>query len=603
MRHKPISAGSSRRTDQVLGENGKHQLRRENTYPGTGKTPNITKVNTDPDIRVFRLICKVESFPLLQRNLQFARDIQKRCQNIVDNVDGIHVPKYPRLLDQQELTLYIATGSDVDDISQKISTIMGDHDYSEKMDVTEKCFKGDSKIVTPDQDCSCLILFLHKDQTNNYILESSKVLHVPSPPAVAISGQSQSVKDFSEETKDQPCIRRKLTHILGEDLFTYAKEVQQSLDKYEDIIKSPNPDQITMLRNTKEAVTVLLTRRVLPDCETSAAGGSTKCEIPDDIDSALNAMENCGVMAFGLFADNFIVFIDEKCSDQVQKQTTQEITNLCSDRYDFKIPLRVIHVSQDFLTDTGLEQGHAFQTGSNSGSIGMVTNATVHPVATETITEADGSTHSEQGIPKHIVVAITAGHIFAKSDDACFVRKDEQTVKFGKCLAKQYRKGNISAKQFDIALIELDENMTTIDVCSQKFRNDTGESCDGVLFKGSLASGTVMYKKGATTKMTAGVVVSQDFRKVGPVDTQKGYLIKGRDGSEFAKRGDSGSIVFTLDINDEENRTVNLISIVSQILTEEFTKKIEDPGKFTYSVRLDKCLEILPNVTVQMPKK
>ncbi|XP_021351280.1 uncharacterized protein LOC110449033 [Mizuhopecten yessoensis] len=543
---------------------------------------------------------------LEKQNLKFAKDIQNRCKSIFDNGDWNHVSKSPSLLDQHELTLYIATDRNVDDSSQKMSAIMGDHDYNEKTDVTEKCFKKHCKSVTPDQDCSCLILFLHNDETSITVLESSIVLYVPSTSIeVEISRRSQSVRVFREETESPTCIRRTLTHILGEYLFTYAKVVQQRIGEYEETIKSPNSDSTTaILRKTKEAVTVLLTRRVLTDCETSAAVGSTKCEIPDDIDSALNGKKNCGVIAFGLFADKFIVFIDEKCSDQVQKQTTQDIKkNLCSDRCDFKIPLRVIHVSQDFLTDTGLEQGHAFQTGSDSGSIGMVTNATVHPGATETTTEADGPTHLEQGIPKHIVVAITAGHIFAKSNDAFFVRKDKQTVKFGKCIAKQYRKGNISAKQFDIALIEVDDNMTTIDVCSQKFRNDTGESCDGVLFTGSLKPGTGMYKKGAATDMTAGVVVSQDFRLNGPLDTQKGYLVEGRDGSEFAKRGDSGSIVFTLDINDEENRTVNLVSIVSQILSEEFARKIGIPGKLTYSVRLDKCLKSLPNVTLQMPKK
>ncbi|XP_021375061.1 uncharacterized protein LOC110464272 [Mizuhopecten yessoensis] len=235
----------------------------------------------------------------------------------------------------------------------------------------------------------------------------------------------------------------------------------------------------------------------------------------------------------------------------------------------------------------------------------MVTRATKKPIATETTKEAGGPTHSEQETPKHIVVAITAGHLFKENDDAFFVRNDKNE-KFGKCLAKLHRKGHISTKKYDIAVIELDENMKTSEDCDAKFRNENGESCDGVLFKGTLASGTVMYKKGAATGMSAGVVVSPDFRLVGHDDTQKGYLIKGRDDRDFANLGDSGSIVFTLDTNDEENRTVNLVSIVTKTLSKDLARIPEIPGTLAYIVRLDRCLEQLEKLTgvaVHMPKK
>ncbi|XP_021368014.1 uncharacterized protein LOC110459873 [Mizuhopecten yessoensis] len=498
---------------------------------------------------------------------------------------------------------------DEDDISREVSAIMGDHDYSDKSDVTEKCFKQEKErtSVTPDQDCSCLILFLDKDETCITVHESSNVLYVPSPTIdVEITGQSQSVRVFKVEKETSTCVRRKLTHILGEDLFTYAKEVQQRIDEYEETIKSPNSDKITMLRNTKEAVTVLLTRKVLPDRETSAAGGSTKCEITDEIDLALNGMKDSGVLAFGLFADRFVVFLDEKGNEQVQQVTYREIRKLCDERGNFNIPVDVVAVSKNFLTDTGLEQGHKVQSPAQTGSIGMVTEAT-KPITTETTKEADGPTtsNSEQETHKNIVVAITAGHLFTQNDDAFFVKNGE-TKKFGKCLTSLHRSGDTETMQYDIAVIEIDENMTTSEDCNLTFRNESGESCDCVVFDGILASGTVVYTKGAATGMSEGVVVSQDFRLAGLVDTQKAYLIEGRDDRAFSADGDSGSIVFTLDFHDEENKTANLVSIVSKMFSEDAASKLGYHVPLSYTVRLDKCLEKLTEctgVTVYMPKK
>lgn len=99
--------------------------------------------------------------------------------------------------------------------------------------------------------------------------------------------------------------------------------------------------------------------------------------------------------------------------------------------------------------------------------------------------------------------------------------------------------------------------------CDLTFRNDEEEETNAHLYNDSMETVGVVHKIGAESDITNGLIESSEYYVNRLIDNENEdyvFLVRGTDGS-FSKEGDSGALVFSRPLDEEQNH-INLIGMV-----------------------------------------
>lgn len=152
--------------------------------------------------------------------------------------------------------------------------------------------------------------------------------------------------------------------------------------------------------------------------------------------------------------------------------------------------------------------------------------------------------------------ALTCNHIFPSRNQIAYVYGSNDGAKrqIGSCL---FTRSDISC---DFAAIEMNDTMSN--ECDVTFRRDDGKGINAQLYDENLEDVGIVHKKGATTGVTQGYILSSEFYNKYTVEGNREciFLVKGTDG-QFSEEGDSGSLVFSRPRSVQQNY-VDIVGMV-----------------------------------------
>lgn len=182
-----------------------------------------------------------------------------------------------------------------------------------------------------------------------------------------------------------------------------------------------------------------------------------------------------------------------------------------------------------------------------------------------TITE-QGESSSESGygtlgslalLNNEKTVALSCGHVCVKDKIVYIENERKERIALGKCL---YTTGEVLKIQSDLAIVGVQREVEK-HFPEKKLLNHMGEptTADVLCVKDKLdIRGEIVHKLGATSEWTMGKIVSSEI-----VENVQGVItVKGMNGKEFGKPGDSGSIVFRESPNTRE-RKLEVVAVLS----------------------------------------
>lgn len=152
---------------------------------------------------------------------------------------------------------------------------------------------------------------------------------------------------------------------------------------------------------------------------------------------------------------------------------------------------------------------------------------------------------------KRKIYALTCSHMFDQEGQIAYAGDFEA---IGACVF------TTRENACDFAAIEIKESFS--DKCDLAFRRDDGKKVNAKLYTETLENIGFVFKKGATTDMTIGYIISSEYYDKVPNDFNLGtnFLVKGIDGS-FVEDGDSGSLVFSRP-NCAQQTSVDVVGMV-----------------------------------------
>lgn len=179
-------------------------------------------------------------------------------------------------------------------------------------------------------------------------------------------------------------------------------------------------------------------------------------------------------------------------------------------------------------------------------------------------------------------VALSCGHVCITDKIVYIENERKERIALGKCL---YSSGEALRIQSDLAIVgvhsEVEKNFP-----EKKLLNHMGEptAADVLCVKDKLdIRGEIVHKLGATSEWTMGKIVSSEI-----VENVQGVItVKGMNGKEFGKPGDSGSIVFRESPNAKE-RKLEVVAVLSagKLEYKDQTASEEDEQKSTQKLVL-----------------
>lgn len=135
-------------------------------------------------------------------------------------------------------------------------------------------------------------------------------------------------------------------------------------------------------------------------------------------------------------------------------------------------------------------------------------------------------------------VALSCRHVCLKDSYIYIESEQNERIPLGKCRYVL----NDQKIENDFAIIEIDSEMENY-FSVKKLRNHTGDptNADVLCLENKLdIRGEIVHKLGAVSQWTQGEIVCSEI-----IESQQGLIaIKGMNGEDFGKPGDSGSIVF-----------------------------------------------------------
>lgn len=136
---------------------------------------------------------------------------------------------------------------------------------------------------------------------------------------------------------------------------------------------------------------------------------------------------------------------------------------------------------------------------------------------------------------KRKIYALTCNHMFPLKTQLAYTDRFEE---IGACVFTTRNKG------CDFAAIEINDSFSH--KCDLAIRRDDGKKVNAKVYTESLENHGLVFKIGATTNLTKGIIISSEYYDKVIKDLHLGtnFLIKGLQGS-FSEDGDSGSLVFS----------------------------------------------------------
>ncbi|XP_021340003.1 uncharacterized protein LOC110441221 isoform X2 [Mizuhopecten yessoensis] len=571
-------SGNGKMKKRKLPDHGNERRTRGRLLKDIGKSSNKRRYdlrsNKDHRLRVYQLKCGRDCFPLLDYHCSLANDIATKYEKVKHFLSGTErAVVLPNILQTQDLLFTVVTNGE---IKEDLPLILRKQnlDNIKYADITEKSYV--SHKIQEAKGSSCCLVIEHSGV--NLDIQAADILRVSSQTpnkAPCKKDDREMVSDMTEQD-----IRRTLTHFLCKPLFSYADQIALRLNKPSNAT-SASPDLDGLFEQATQAAHALLNRKYTSRSSRSPETG----RIPDKVAVELNKLAADGVLAFGFFSTGMMVFVDGNITEQRRRRHVEEKVKLACDSID-KSP-RVEFTSRSFLRPTSIKQGGTLKnrTTGMSGTLGMVTRA---------------QDRRGQVDEQDTVVALTSGHYFEEGNIAVgyIDKQNQKETDLGRCVA--------SLPKHDFAAIKISKS----DGISFNFHDQHDRLCNCVPVKQEMRIHNIVYKRGANTGLTKGYIRSPDFQINGSGDDTplcnpaKGYLIQGCENRSFAGEGDSGSVVFFPDLEDEE--TVQIVSIQSSVFKEELAATLKIPSNVSYTVRADRCFETLhaeKGIEINLPTK
>ena len=153
-------------------------------------------------------------------------------------------------------------------------------------------------------------------------------------------------------------------------------------------------------------------------------------------------------------------------------------------------------------------------------------------------------------------VALSCRHVCFKDSYVYIETKENERIPLGKCCYVL----NDRKIESDFAIIEIDSKMEEY-FSVKKLLNHTGDqtNADVLCLENNLdIRGEIVHKLGAVSEWTQGVIVCSEI-----IEGQQGIIaIKGMNGEDFGKPGDSGSIVFR-ESTSARARKLEVVAVLS----------------------------------------
>lgn len=135
---------------------------------------------------------------------------------------------------------------------------------------------------------------------------------------------------------------------------------------------------------------------------------------------------------------------------------------------------------------------------------------------------------------KRKIYALTCNHIFPLVDQPAYIDGFQGLNKIGTCIF------TTRENSCDFAAIEIADSFA--DECDVAIRRDDKKRVNAKLYTESLENHGIVFKRGATTGVTKGFIISSEFYD--KLHHDNIFLVKGICGP-FSEEGDSGSLVFS----------------------------------------------------------
>lgn len=161
---------------------------------------------------------------------------------------------------------------------------------------------------------------------------------------------------------------------------------------------------------------------------------------------------------------------------------------------------------------------------------------------------------------------LTCSHVCRKGDIIFADDNDHGRVRIGECVfSNDLQTTNIN-EFIDVALVKIDND--ALKRCNLSMLNDTLQQSNVKIYLDNLqqiASKDYVYKIGASTSVTKGLITSPKVHLKITGGRAELFFVSDIDDS-FAEKGDSGSIVFTIE-NSSALDTIYVIGMVSGVFT------------------------------------
>lgn len=163
--------------------------------------------------------------------------------------------------------------------------------------------------------------------------------------------------------------------------------------------------------------------------------------------------------------------------------------------------------------------------------------------------------------------ALTCAHVCQQGSSVFVAGEVSNRERIGECAFKANLQADSVPKLIDVALVKIDERMK--ERCDRSMYNDQHQQSKVRIYTEnlqSIAQKAYVYKIGASTSVTRGLVESPEYLHNVADDRDEFFLVSGVGDDPFAVGGDSGSIVFTVD-NSSAHDIINIVGMVLGSLT------------------------------------
>lgn len=267
-------------------------------------------------------------------------------------------------------------------------------------------------------------------------------------------------------------------------------------------------------------------------------------DIPLNIKNVLKRFEK-EIVRYGFHFEKFRVVVkNDKYEEVKDSLTTTKSTDFCE----------LVVISQDdfqenveLFTGTLKAQGRKLYQSPKSQQQENVSS---------NVKDYYGTLGSLALLNNEKTVALSCKHVCEKDKYVYIESEQNERISLGKCC---YVSPNDPTVQSDLAIVEIDGNMEEY-FSVKKLLNHIDKPTNAVVLclENLDIRGEIVHKLGAVSKWTQGEIVCVEIIK----NRQGIIAVRGMNGEEFGKPGDSGSIVFRESTNAKE-RTLEVVAVLS----------------------------------------